>query len=358
MLAEIMSRRPKRQARQGKCHPVTEEELNELRSTIISLRQTYDRVLVEGRSDDQTCGAANYEFGQLQHEVFERRKERDRLLFELNRAKCELNDLHEQCEKEKEAGDACREEAAQLEKQMEEAKSEILKLRGETEMISYFQDTVETETIYRLRADCQNLEIEREMDEIKVRHLKIERDELVSQLDKLKEESKALNNDSEGKSREMIEAEMEYDMQYVRQQALIEHLERSGWKPPKDMTSLTKHENLGDKMKSSVMGLFRGFARQDSCRSGPSTHQVNVIEESESEEEQQKRPPQVGGIFMANDTEENKDFFRQLPRVFRIGVPDQSANCDQYAPKFEFSEEINLNEETSSTVSELSGQSE
>ncbi len=118
MLSEIMSRRPNRQARQGKCHPITEEVLNELRSTIISLRQTYDRVLNEERSDDQTCGAANYEFGQLQHEVFERRKERDRLLGELNRAKCELNDLHEQCEKEKEAGEACREEAARLGKEM------------------------------------------------------------------------------------------------------------------------------------------------------------------------------------------------------------------------------------------------
>lgn len=341
----------------SRAEQITEPEVAELRATVRHLRHSLDQIVNEGCSNEQTCDAVINEAEHLRRDVEERKRERNNLLEGLKRARGGLAALEEQCAQEREGEQSCRQDAIRMERAMEDAKEETMKLRAEIEQMTHFQENVDTETMYRLQADVQNLEIEREQDAIKTRHLKSERTELLFVLEKVKAERDALHlRIPNEKSREFIEAEMEYDMQKARQEALIVHLEGMGMAVPKNLASLHKPDNL----VTSFQELIKGLSKHISMNSGRLSPLVSPRGDCETKtkagETNASKPQQqhVGGILMGADADD-KTFFRQLPKVFKMGT---NAEEFDYAPdNHDCQREINCSD-AASCVSELSDEGE
>ena len=302
---------------------VTEADVKDLKLEISKLqKQLYQIVDQEIASNNEACGVATNGVVQLNIEMEKLAEERDRLNEELEREKEALEALETQCEEELDTKRTCQEEIVRLRAAMEVAKAECNTLKAEIEQSNYFQEQVDNETYYRMLADIQNLETEKERDIIKLRHLNSERKELQSVLDQLAAERDALQCTAQKCKKDLQDERMTLDMYKSHNKVLHQHAKRLGVVGKMDNVissfrgffnihragnneSSDQHSNVVAANKSNeIIDASREKARRDSHKSSPSNMSPLAP---------------IGGIAYNADSVRSADFFRKTPKIFKIG---------------------------------------
>ncbi len=305
---------------------VTEADVEDLRIEISKLqKQLHQIVDQEIASNNEACGVATNGIVQLNIELEKLSEERCRLNEELDREKETLNALERQCEEELDTKRKCQEEIVRLRSEMEAAKAECSTLQAEIEQSNYFQEEVDNETFYRMLADVQNLETEKERDIIKLRHLNSERKELQSALDQLTAERDAFQYVAQTCKKDLQDERMTLDMYKSHNKVLQEHGERLG--------AVGKMDNV----ISSFKGFFKMNSKAGSNESEQPSDAVVATKSCEVDTSREKvrrgshkslksttlsnSTPlaPIGGIAYNADSIPSSDFFRKTPKIFKIG---------------------------------------
>ncbi|KAL7433824.1 hypothetical protein ACHAXM_003756 [Skeletonema potamos] len=299
---------------------VSEADVEGLKFEIAKLqKQLHQIVDQEIASNNEACGVATNGIVQLNIEMEKLTKERCRLNEELGMETEALKALERQFEEELDTGRKCQEDVVRLRSAAEAARAEINTLHAEIDHCIYFQERVDSETFYRLKADVQNLETDKDRDIIRLRHLKSEREELQSALDQLAAERDAYLVKAQKLEKELQDERMTHDMYKTHHEALYEHAERLG--------VVGKVDN--------VIASFKGFFmnRRVSHESNqPTDVDANNGKKMDMELEQKRRDSAakssspsdkspaaaVGGIAYA-DSVPSSDLFRKTPKIFKIG---------------------------------------
>ena len=210
----------------------TQSEINELRTAADTLRIQLHRIVNnEISSNNEACGVATNAMLMLRNDLENKRQRRDELLGGLEEAKHEKSRMEDRYDREEEQRETCRQEVMRMQDDTERARKEAMNLRTEMKQMTYFQEAVDGETKQRLRADVQNLELDRERDRIRLRHLNEDRHALRTELDKLKAERDALQAEEDERRKELSEARMTQDMYQAHNEALSLHLQHLGGDP-------------------------------------------------------------------------------------------------------------------------------
>ena len=315
---------------------VTEADVEYLKVEISKLqKQLHQIVDQEIAVNNEACGVATNGIVKLHIEKEQKTKERCRLNEELHRETETLKSLERQYEEELDTGRKCQEDIVRLRLDMEEATAECKTLQAEIDQSNYFREQVDNETYYRLLADVQNLETEKERDTIKLRHLNSERQELQTSLDQLTAERDAFQVLAQKYEKELQDERMTLDMYKAHHETLQEHAERLG--------VVGKMDN--------VISSFKGFFHIGGGAGNNETEQpLNnnaVVKNKKSNNEQQAEASRekvrrrfseksltqlndkshrstspkdaVGGIAYNTDSIPSADFFKKTPKIFKIG---------------------------------------
>ena len=303
---------------------VTEADVEDLKLEISKLqKQLHQIVDQEIAVNNEACGVATNGIVQLNIEMEQRTNERCRLNEELERETEALKALERQCEEEEDTRRKCQEDIVRLRSAIEDAKAECKTLQAEIEQSNYFREQVDNETYYRLLADVQNIETEKERDIIHLRHLNSERKELQSSLDQLTAERDAFHVIAHKFEKELQDERMTLDMYKSHHEALHEHAERLG--------VVGKMDNV----ISSFKGFFHINRAGNEESEQPSNAVANKNNESGADREKVRRgsgkstptnishispaaAAAVGGIAYT-DSVPSSDFFRKTPKIFKIG---------------------------------------
>ena len=261
--------------------------------------------------------------------------------------------MDRQCEEELGSRRKYQEDAVRLRSAMETAKAESMTLHSKIDQINYFQAQVDKETYYRLRADVQNLETDKDRDIIHLRHLKSERKELQSELNQLAAERDAFQVIAQKFSKEIQDERMTRDMYKAHHGALYEHAERLG--------VVGKMDNVISSFKS----FFNNNRRPSNEAEQPTNDAANKSNKIDASREKKPRRDSadksspsdkspaalaaVGGIAYA-DSVPSSDLFRKTPTIFKIG--GSSRNHDVSIISNE-EREIRINKDESSAESSL-----
>mmetsp|Transcript_14903 Transcript_14903/g.31673 ORF Transcript_14903/g.31673 Transcript_14903/m.31673 type:complete len:268 (+) Transcript_14903:1-804(+) len=196
--------------------------------------------------------------------------------------------------------------------------------------MAFFQEDVDTETKHRLRADVQNLETERERDQIRLRQLNARRRELQSELEEWKESRDAHRLAAGEKEREVDEAKTTRDMYEAHREALGEHLKELGGDPRifswNRIRDIFGNNNLSSEIGSNNRGGGYNPSRKiDVGNQGvvpEGRNETPYSDKSARRSKQHERTKQVGGIvFGAEDcnAESPSEFLRKIPTIFKMG---------------------------------------
>lgn len=284
----------------------------------------------------------------LRNEMVEKRTRRDELSDRLDEATDELARIEKQCNQEKELRETCRGDIARMQEDTEKAQKQIIHLRAEMKQSTYFQENVDTETMYRLRADVQNLKTEREIDGIKLRQLREERCCLESELADLKALKDAHEIVAADHRREISELKMTREMYSVHNEALSMHLQSLGGDPnPKN-----KFGSFTMGARDSVRGFLQGYKILDLANDALSTISSKRDGEDkrkgiqQQQHDRRKSIPQssvkskqsrhVGGVVTGADFtagEGSADYLRKLPTIFKMGGNSNETTQEYVARK-------------------------
>ena len=339
---------------QQRTEVVTEAEVEDLKIEISKLqKQLHQIVDQEIASNNEACGVATNGIVQLNIEMEKFTEERCRLNEELSLETEALKALDRQCEDELGSRRKYQEDDVRLRSAMETAKAESMTLHSEIDQINYFQAQVDKETYYRLRADVQNLETDKDRDIIHLRHLKSERKELQSELNQLAAERDAFKVIAQKFSKEIQDDRMTRDMYKAHNGALYEHAERLG--------VVGKMDNVISSFKS----FFNNNRRPSNEAEQPTNDAANKSNKIDASREKKPRRDSadksspsdkspaalaaVGGIAYA-DSVPSSDLFRKTPTIFKIG--GSSRNHDVSIISNE-EREIRINKDESSAESSL-----
>lgn len=350
---------------------VSESEVLELKSTVTQLHKQLHQIIDdEIPANNEACGVATNGMVMLRNELDEKRIQRDGLRGGLEEAKGGLARIQNQCTKEKEKRETCREDVARMQKDTNEARKEAINLRAEMEQRQYFQKVVDNETMHRVRADLQNLETEKERDEIRLRNLTKERDGLQTELDRLKALRDAHQIVATEEQRKVSEAEMTHEMYKAHHEALTEHLEKLG-----------SNLNTLDFISAGFHGLFKSSSRKikseevldEKSATGSSLSCRGGVQQEEKELEQPKQtgnktkperipiqtPQGVGGIVLGGATagDGSSDFLRKLPTIFKMGGGGGNEGGGQVNIARE-DREVEFSTDTSSHISSMTDDAE
>mmetsp|Transcript_20132 Transcript_20132/g.43728 ORF Transcript_20132/g.43728 Transcript_20132/m.43728 type:complete len:393 (-) Transcript_20132:65-1243(-) len=334
----------------GGDEPVTQSEVSELKLAVSALRKHLQHIVEdEIAQNNEACGVAANGMILLRNERDGERHQRDELRGKLEDAKSELAQMENRCSQENEQRETCRDDVVRMQGDTEQARKEMINLHAEMKQMTFFQDDVDAETKYRLRADVQNLETERERDEIRLRRLNTDRSGLRSELERLQSERDALQYVANERQKELSEAKMTQDMYRAHQEALTIHLQNLGGDPRNIFGSLTAG-NI-----HSFRGFFKGRRirefvdemTQESIAIIPKKKDDRSLKKDNKQQpgrskidrvqpEKSKHSPQVGGIVLGADTAEGStDFLRKLPTIFKMGASSNNDNVQEYVSKKE-----------------------
>lgn len=347
---------------------VTEDEVREIKSNVSALRKQLHQIVDdEIPSNNEACGLATNGMLILRGEVEQKRTLLDELRGALDDAKNELEDVEEQCVQEQEQREVCRKDAARLLDETEQARSDMIDLRAEIKQQTYFQENVDTETMHRLRADVENLKIEQEIDEIKLRHVNNEKNSLKAELEELQRLRDAHQIVASDAQRELSEARMTKEMYQAHNEALSIHLQSLGGNPNENsiyqsmrglFREVGRRASVGSKMtggmasvgskmttgswKENAAGtmsrnsiiqtqLRQQQQHQQQLQSERQKFSSSMILPLSSSDKQQLSSPshaQVGGVILGNDSGHGRNnlegsgsdhFLRKLPTIFKMG---------------------------------------
>lgn len=326
----------RRVVRRGEgAEPVTESEVRALRSTARALRKQLAQIVDEEIApNNEACGVATDGMEMLRKEVGGRRSARDELQGVLEGARDELGRVEDACTWEKEERERCRRNTAEVKEETARLREDEVNLRAEMDQMNFFQKSVDTETMHRLRADVQNLDTDLERDHIRLRHLNSDRKRLRSELEELRTLRDAHRIVVADQGRALDEAKMTQDMCKVHQEALLAHLKDLGGDPYNIFEALAVGglgmsvrikaiigENLRRERilssRGSRVGTSEDGRKKDRSPSGEGQGAM-VPRPGQSPPERTK---QVGGVVLGADTtaESPSEFLRKLPTIFKMG---------------------------------------
>lgn len=340
---------------------VTEAGCEELKSEISKLqKQLHQIVEQEITSNNDAYGVATNGVVQLHNELEKLTMERSRLKNELRRKADSLKGLERQCEEELDSRRKCQEDITRLRSSMELAKTESNTLRAEINQLNYFQEQVDKETYFRLKADLQNLEIDKDRDIIRLRQLKLERRELETVLSQLAKERDAFHVIAQKSAKELQDENMTHDMYKAHQETLHEHAERLGVFRKNELYDRLSSENL----ISSFNGFFNRRACNDSSGQKPimnvSANKCNTIKSvcekmKEDNSSPSDKSPDVAavGCVTYTDSVPSSDFFRKTPKIFKLGGGSSRSNDIFVHATTNEEREISINKDESSAHSSI-----
>ena len=208
--------------------PVTDTENQELEAVTRALRKQLNHLVDdELTSSTEACCVATDGLELLRNELESKRCQRDELQRLLDEAKGDLAQVDRQYLDEMDKREVNQHDISRMKQNTEMMRKDAINRRVELKQMVYVLEVVDAETKHRLRADVQNLELEREKDTIKLRRLSMERDKLRSELDQLEAERDEAQRVKFNRHQELTEAKMTRDMYKVRQEALELHLQNS-----------------------------------------------------------------------------------------------------------------------------------
>ena len=317
---------------QGSGESVTASEVSELKATVIALRKRHRQILgYENASCSEACDLVADAMQLLRNELESKRSERDGLRGVMDEVKNELDRVENEYTSERELRESCRDDVVRMTQETEKARRDIISLRVEIKQKTFFQETVDTETKHRLRADLQNLETERERSAIKLRNLRKERDQWKSKLEQLQAERDAVKLAAGDRKQEFSEAKMTKDMYSAHQEALSLHLEILGGDPTNILSAFTP-----DNISNSFKGWFKGRmsresdgGKEGSVKAASHYHGPPHKYEREKQDERSiveqlfaviaKSSSQGEGVVLGANTEGSSNFLRKLPTIFQLG---------------------------------------
>ena len=198
----------------------TQKDYTDLQRTASELRTELDRVIIDEVAGDEARGAASDTIAKLRGLALERRKERDALRKRADEACADCNDVHEACKREERRRGVLNQEINRLNKEMRCALHDTESIREEVTRIQNVLVTEDAETIFRLRAEVQNMKTECEMEEIKVRKLSSQKEGVQYDLETKCLERDEVNCHIQELQKEIKEAKSELEMNRARHEIL------------------------------------------------------------------------------------------------------------------------------------------
>lgn len=343
--------------------PITEAEIRELEVVVLALRKQLKHLVDdELTSSMEACSLATDGLEMLRNELKWKRCQRDELQRILDERRSELGRIDSQYLDETELRDVNNHDVVRMKENTEKLRKDAINMRAEIKQMAYFQESVDAETKHRLRADVQNLELERERDAIKLRHLSIDRDKLRSELDRLESERDAAQRVKFKRHQELAEKKMTRDMYKVRQEALELHLRdlegdamnifssrlSSMMQSCRDLLKGSNGQELYEENNSKGVSSKNlknfGMSRNDSWEQ--QYDRVNLRRRSRS-----PIPIEVGKVVMmcADDGVESSDLLALVPpTIFQMG-DDSGDNNNAYKENRSSREVVEFLSDSSST---------
>ena len=288
-----------------------------MQTTVDALQKQLAQIVDHDNApNNEACGVANDGMELLRNEIDERRRARDELRNGLDEAKRELGRVEDACAREREEAEQCRRDIAKLKEETVQTKEEAANLRAEAEQMAFFQEDVDTETKHRLRADVQNLETEKERDQIRIRQLNNERSALRAELEDIRAMRDAHRTVAAERQRELEEARMTLEMYKAHQDSLSAHLKELGGDSlffgvfACGGVGMSFRSLFGEKLHAEVSnGDCSKVSGRRASRDSAPTNQFAAIQEEGDEARPHRRQPekakrQVGGIVLGADTAE------------------------------------------------------
>jgi len=287
----------------------------------------------------------------LRNELEGKKAQREDLRRMLDEARKELSRIERQCTQAQEQRETCRDDVVRMQEDMERARKEAINIRAEMKQMTYFQENVDTETKHRLSCDVQNLEMEKDMDAIRMRHLNTDRERLRKELETLKAERDALEVVRLERRKELSEAKMTKEMYSAHQEVLALHLQTLGGDHRlfgsfmadgfrqsfslRDMFKNKKSSIRGSIDESSIGGDSSAIINTRfgaGCNSIKGHLERPRMEKRISQSESRSRlsPREVGGVVLGADTVGSSDFLRKLPTIFKMGGGSGEGNVEEY----------------------------
>ena len=330
MFSEVLpSVRELRSRFQGSGESVTASEVSELKATVVALRKRHRQILGdENASCSEACDLVADAMQFLRNELESKRSERDGLRGVMDEVKGELDRVENDYASERELRESCRDDVVRMTQETEKARRDIINLRVEMKQKTFFQETVDTETKHRLRADLQNLETERERSAIKLRNLRKEREQWKSKFEQLQAERDAYQLAAGERKQELSETKMTKDMYSAHQEALSLHLELLGGDPTNNILSAFTPDNISNSFKGWLMGhrsresdrSKEGSVKAASQHHGPPRKYYREKQDEKSIVDHFFAiSPQGEGVALGANTDGSSNFLRKVPTIFQLG---------------------------------------
>jgi hypothetical protein len=288
-----------------------------------------------------------------------KRSERDGLRVLLDEIKDELDRVENEYTREKELRESCRHDVVRMKHDTEKAREEIISLKSEMKQKTYFQETVDSETKHRLRADIQNLETERERSAIKLRQLGKERDQLKSELEQLYAERDEVQLVVCKRRQELSEVNMTKEMYRAHQEALLGIL-------PGDPMNIYQ-AITAEKISNLFKGWYNGQRIQESdwSKEGSKETASDVTHDPPRKCDRGKQDETsiaehvIGKVskssqwkgFLGADTDGSSNFLGRSPMIFKLGSGNDHC-VPKHIPEVRISTNSQLSDVSDITVEE------
>ena len=294
----------------------TAEDIKELKHAARLLRNELDRVIEDEVAGNQACEAATDNVGRLRSLAADRRHELEALRRKADEAHADCLQVQQAYKDEEDRMNDLRENAVIFQNDIRRAASEALKIRGQTKQIKYTLETAVPDTIFRLRADVQNIQTDCEIKEIHLRDLRSQMKIIRQSLDSKRQEIDAIECRATNQQKELEEARKQYDLNHTRYISLADQLQGMGGKVPRD------------NLVTSVQHLFTKMTTKESTRKNEFSNSQNCIPEADDHHHQQQQLLSPESIPNLRDSQQQThtsftttDHFFNLPRQYQIGVP-------------------------------------
>ncbi|KAL3803167.1 hypothetical protein HJC23_003442 [Cyclotella cryptica] len=307
-------------------HPsVTPADFSELQRTARLLRIELDEVIEDQVANDEACGMANDNIVRLRALTAERRRERDALRREADEASGVWKEVWNACCCEERKRSAIREEVAHLREEARRSAMGVFERRKEIQQIKSKVEMNDADMVFQLRAELQNMKMDCEMEGIRLRKLKSQRDSVYSDVEEKKRRQDEIQCYVASLRKEIDEARTELEINKTRYQLLVKQLQAIGGKVPnenilssvKDMLTKMSAQKDPDGRNNDLAQskATQTFCDDDKLQLQEHRRCANVtVDESNQHNLQEQTQP---SLFTS-------DQLHKSPRIFLMGVNNKT----------------------------------
>ncbi|KAL3799366.1 hypothetical protein ACHAWO_008477 [Cyclotella atomus] len=258
----------------------TQGDLEELKGTARLLRGELDQVIEDEVASDQACEAANVNIERLQAIATEKILCRDELRKESHDVGADLQDVNDACHGEEQKLLALHQRIEDLNEERRQAATDAVDLQKTAARIRHTLETTVPETLFRLRADVQNLQTECEIEQIKLREIQNQQSVAQNKLDTTRQQREEIQSRAAELHKQLKEEKTHNELLHTRNQFLTDQLQGIGGKVPKDnvissvQDLFSKITTRGNHRHSMIMKPSR--LHNSPCRSDHQSHSASL----------------------------------------------------------------------------------